>query len=172
MHHVNVVQLAALAARSASPVRQFTPLSYSLLGWPFASAAHHDTPPVEPIRQKITSAASFKAPYSNIGILQCRNKQTCAPCGDAGLRPKAPLVTPSVSRMSQPLHQFSSIQLARFTGSSHRRSFHSATPLYAPQSGGYLRTGQAALGAEQPRILVTGACGQVGLELVPYMRNM
>jgi hypothetical protein len=56
------------------------------------------------------------------------------------------------------------------------RPLHSCTAAAGPQHGGYLGTGQAAAphgsgSEEQPRILVTGACGQIGAELVHFLRS-
>lgn len=50
------------------------------------------------------------------------------------------------------------------------RGLHTCNAAASPQYGGYLRTGQAATnnGPDDTamRVLVTGACGQVGSELV------
>lgn len=58
------------------------------------------------------------------------------------------------------------------------RSLHSGmSSQREPQYGGYLRTGTAATlnddgdAAPTPRVLVTGACGQIGAEMVPYIRS-
>lgn len=55
------------------------------------------------------------------------------------------------------------------------RAYTSSSSSHQPQIGGYMRTGAKAADAvghtSNARFLVTGACGQVGQEFVPFLRS-
>lgn len=90
-----------------------------------------------------------------------------------GVQPNALLAAPAAANF---LAQLPAVLAgSTLVGCRGIRRVHSSAPAeMAPQYGGYMRTGTCTgveVHPETPRFFVTGACGQIGQEIVSFLRS-
>lgn len=95
-------------------------------------------------------------------------------CALAHLQEHLPTLSLATARSLQLPVEFSALgRLSLHTSCQLATPSSTASPALSPQRGGYLQSGQQSLadsGHGEPRFLITGAGGQVGAALVPFLR--